>query len=42
MVGWHPGFNGHELEEMPRDSEGQGDLACYSTQDHTELDTPSD
>ena len=24
MVGWHHGFNGHEFEQTPRDSEGQG------------------
>ena len=41
MVGWHHGFNGHELGEMPRDGEGQGGLACYSTPGDKELDTPS-
>ena len=24
MVGWHHLFNGHEFEETPGDSEGQG------------------
>ena len=24
MVGWHHRFNGHELEQTPEDSEGQG------------------
>ena len=23
-VGWHYGLNGHEFEQTPRDSEGQG------------------
>ena len=41
MVGWHHGFNGHELGEMPRDGKGHGGLACYRTQGHKELDTPS-
>ena len=27
MVGWHHRLNGHEFEETPRDSEGQGGLA---------------
>jgi len=26
MVGWHHGFNGHELGQTPRDGEGQGGL----------------
>ena len=29
-VGWHHWLNGHELEQTPRDSEGQGSLACCS------------
>ena len=24
MVGWHHGLNGHECEQIPGDSEGQG------------------
>jgi len=28
MVGWHHRLNGHELEQAPGDSEGQGGLAC--------------
>ena len=24
MVGWHHRFNGHEFEQTPEDSEGQG------------------
>ena len=30
MVGWHHGLNGHESEQTPGDSEGQGSLACCS------------
>ena len=30
MVGWHHLFNGHEFEQTPGDSEGQGSLACCS------------
>ena len=30
MVGWHHRFNGHDFEQAPGDSEGQGSLACYS------------
>ena len=29
-VGWHHRFNGHEFEQTPGHSEGQGDLACRS------------
>ena len=29
MVGWHHWFNGHEFEQTPGDSEGQGSLACW-------------
>ena len=28
MVGWHYRLNGHEFEQAPGDSEGQGSLAC--------------
>ena len=28
MVGWHHRLNGHEFEQTPGDSEGQGSLAC--------------
>ena len=34
MVGWHHWLNGHEFEQAPGDSEGQGSLACCSPQDH--------
>ena len=30
MVGWHHWLNGHEFEQTPGDSEGQGSLVCYS------------
>ena len=30
MVGWHHWLNGHEFEQAPRDSEGQGSLAHCS------------
>ena len=30
MVGWHHGLNGHEFEQAPGDSEGQGSLVCCS------------
>ena len=32
MVGWYRWLNGHEFEQTPRDSEGQGSLTCYSSQ----------
>ena len=28
MVGWHHQLNGHELEQTPEDSKGQGSLVC--------------
>ena len=39
MVKWYHWFNGHEFEQTPEDSEGQGSLACCSPQGHEELDT---
>ena len=30
LVGWHHRFHGHEFEQTPGDSEGQGSLACCS------------
>ena len=30
-VRWHYWFNGHEFDQTPRDCEGQGSLACYSS-----------
>jgi len=41
MVGWHHRLNGHEFEQTPGDSEGQGSLACCSPWGHKELDTTS-
>ena len=31
IVGWHHRLNGHEFEQTPGDSEGQGSLACCSS-----------
>ena len=39
MVGWHHPLNGHEFEQTPGDSEGQGSLACCSPWGHKESDT---
>ena len=30
MVGWYYRLNGHEFEQIPGDSEGQGSLVCCS------------
>ena len=30
LFGWHHWLNGHEFEQAPGDSEGQGSLACCS------------
>ena len=32
MVGWRHQLNGHEFEQTPGKSEGQGGLPCCSTQ----------
>ena len=37
-VEWHHRLNGHESEQTPGDSEGQGSLACYSPWGCKELD----
>ena len=34
MVGWHHWFSGHEFEQTPGDSEGQGSLVCCSSWGH--------
>ena len=34
IVGWHQRLNGHEFEQTPEDSEGQGSLECCSSQGH--------
>jgi len=39
MVGWHRRLNGHEFEQTPGDSEGQGSLVCCSPWGHKESDT---
>ena len=38
-VGWHHQLNGHEFEQNPRDSEGQGNLACCSPWSRKESNT---
>ena len=38
IVGWHHWLNGHEFEQTPRDSEGQGSLVCCSSWDCKEVD----
>ena len=38
MVGWHYRLNGHEFEQVPGDSEGQGDLAWCSPWGNKQLD----
>ena len=38
MVGWAHQLNGHEFEQTPGDSEGQGSLACCSPWACKELD----
>ena len=39
MVGWHHWLNGHDSEQTPGDSKGQGSLGCWSPWDRKELDT---
>ena len=34
MAGWHHRLNGHEFKKTPRDSEGQGSLACWHSCGH--------
>ena len=38
MVGWHHWLNGHELEQAPGVTEGQGSLVCCSLWGHKESD----
>ena len=38
IVGWHHQLNGHEFEQTPGDSEGQGSLACCSPWGHKKSD----
>ena len=37
-VGWHHRLNGHEFEQTPGDSEGQGSLACCGSWGRKESD----
>ena len=39
MVGWHHQLNGHEFEQTPGDSEGQGRVKCYNPWGHKESGT---
>ena len=39
MFEWHHWLNGHEFEQTPGDSEGQGSLACCSPWGRKESDT---
>ena len=39
IAGWHQRLNGHEFEQTPGDSEGQGNLACCSLWGCKESDT---
>ena len=38
MVGWHHQLNGHDFEQTPGDSEGQGSLVYCSAWAHKESD----
>ena len=38
MAGWHHRLNGHVFEQTLGDSEGQGNLVCYSPRGHKDLD----
>ena len=38
MAGWHHRLNGHEFEQTPGDSEGQGSLVCCSSWGRKESD----
>ena len=39
MVGYFHQLNGHESEQTPGNSEGQGSMACCNPWGHKELDT---
>ena len=39
MAGWHHQPNGHEFEQTPGDSEGQGNLVCCTPWGRKDLDT---
>jgi len=36
MVGWHHPLDGHEFEQAPGVSDGQGRLVCHSPRGHKE------
>ena len=38
-MGWHHQLNGHEFEQTPGDSEGQGSLVCSTPWGRKESDT---
>ena len=38
MVQWYHRLSGHEFEQTPGDSEGQGSLGCFSPWGRKELD----
>ena len=38
MVRWHHRLNGHEFEQAPGVSDGQGGLACCGSRGRKELD----
>ena len=38
IIGLNHQLDGHEFEQTPGDSEGQGSLVCYSPWGHKELD----
>ena len=39
MLEGHQQLNGHDFEQTPGDSKGQGSLACCSLRGHKESDT---
>ena len=39
MIGWYCQLNGHEFQQAPGVSDGQGGLACCSTWGRKESDT---
>ena len=39
ILSQHHQLNGHEFEQVPGNSEGQGNMVCCSPWGHKELDT---
>ena len=37
MVGWHHRLNGHEFEQAPEDSEGQGSLEVWKLDEQRKI-----